>query len=509
MAAQQLQQRRAARAGLLPFTNTLAIEPPPAKHHCLVIEKLQQVVDGTLRRLMVFMPPGTAKSTYCSVLLPLYYLGVHNTRRVIAASFDTGLSTKFGRTVRNLVSSPDYQRLFPNPIAGDTRAKGEWDLVSGGGYYATGVNSAVTGRRANLGILDDIIKGRMEADSQTVRDSTWEWYKADFRTRLKPDNNAIVWIMTRWHEDDPAGRVLPEDWHGESGLITSRDGSEVWDVVCIPAEARDDDLLGRKAGEWLWTEYFPPEHWERERIVQGGPTGRNWNSLYQQIPSPDEGTYFKRENFWRFDASKITNVRKYMTGDFAVTDKAEADDPDFTELGIHGAARSYVEQVPVTKLYCCLDGWSGQKEPLAWVHEYFNLVKRHRPLCEFAEVGVIRRSIEGILRQQRLSRKAIGEISWMPFIGDKSANARALQQLSVMGLVGIANNAYGDYCLNQLIKFPSGRYDDAVDMLALMGRAVDEAHPMLILPGLPDEDRDKYADKFDEADNGGDNWKTD
>ena len=458
---------------------------------------------------MVFMPPGTAKSTYCSVLLPGDYLGTHPTRRIIAGSYDTGLSTLFGRKVRNMVNGPDYHRIYPISVAGDTRAKGEWDVDTGGGYYATGVGAAVTGRRGHLGILDDLIKGRKDADSQVVRDSTWEWYKGEFRTRLIPNQNAIVFIMTRWHEDDPAGRILPEDWDGESGLIKARDG-ETWDVLCIPAQAGVNDALGRKEGDWLWTEWFSEAFWKQERISQGP---RNWSALYQQQPSPDEGVYFKRENFFRFKPHDMPAVRKYMTSDFAVTEEAEADNPDFTEMGVHGARKVYIEdalsgdQFDATKLYMCIDGWSGQKAPEAWVHEYFNLVKRHKPQCEFAEVGVIRRATEGIIRQQRLARHASGVIEWLPHIGDKSANARALQSLSQMGMVGIAENEYGDYCLDQLVKFPAGKHDDVTDMMALFGRAVDEAHPMLNIPKALSKEKDRYDRKFDDADEEY-SWKT-
>ena len=505
----ETQERRSARASLLGFSTEIAIEPPPAHHHRVLIEKLQQVIDGTLDRLMVFMPPGAAKSTYCSVLLPGSYLGKHPTRRIIAGSYDTGLSTLFGRKVRNMVNGPDYHRIFPIEVAGDTRAKGEWDISTGGGYYATGVGAAVTGRRGHLGILDDLIKGRKDADSQTVRDSTWEWYKSDFRTRLIPNNNAIVFIMTRWHEDDPAGRILPEGWNGESGLIKARDG-ETWDVLSIPAQAGVNDALGRAEGDWLWPEWFSESFWQQEKITQGP---RNWSALYQQQPSPDEGTYFKREDFWRFDVSDMPAVRKYQTADFAVTDEAEAEDPDYTEIGVHGAAKAYIEdtltgsQFDSTKLYMCIDGWSGQKAPENWIHEYFNLVKRHKPLCEFAEVGVIRRATEGILKQQRLARRALGILEWVPHIGDKAANARALQSLSQLGMVGIANNDYGDYCLEQLVKFPAGKHDDVPDMMALFARAVDEAHPMLTVPHVDKTKRDRWNDNWNDDNAEDDNWK--
>ncbi len=428
---------------------------------------------------------------------------MHPTRRIIAGSYDTGLSTLFGRKVRNMVNGPDYHRIFPISVAGDTRAKGEWDVDTGGGYYATGVGSAVTGRRGHLGILDDLIKGRKDADSQTVRDSTWEWYKSDFRTRLIPNQNAIVFISTRWHEDDPAGRILPEDWDGESGLIKARDG-EIWDVLCIPAQAGVNDALGRKEGDWLWTEWFSEAFWKQERISQGP---RNWSALYQQKPSPDEGVFFKREDFWRFKPHDMPPVRKYITSDFAVTDEAEADNPDYTEIGVHGVSKTLIDDVSATKIHLCLDGWSGRKAPEKWVHEYFNLVKRHKPQCEFAEVGVIRRATEGLLRQQRLARQAFGIIEWLPHIGDKSANARALQSLSQMGLVGIADTEYGNYVLDQLVKFPAGKYDDAVDMCSLIARAVDEAHPMLSVPKQLSPEKDRYDRKFDDAETEY-SWKT-
>ena len=504
-AALELESILEARGSLLGFARKLAIEPEPALHHRKLIDKLQQVVDGSLTRLMVFMPPGTAKSTYCSVLFPAYYMGVHQDRRVITGSYDTGLSTVFGRRVRNIVNGSDYHRIFPIKVAADTRAKGEWDLTTGGGYYATGVDSAVTGRRGDLGILDDLIKGRKAADSQTVRDSTWSWYKSDFRTRLKPDRNALVYICTRWQEDDPAGRILPEGWNGESGLIEARDG-EVWDVLCLPAQAFENDPIGRQPGEWLWPEWFSESFWKQEKVSQGP---RNWSALYQQIPAPDKGTFFQRDDIWRFDLRDVPKVRKYQSADFAVTDEAEAEDPDYTEIGVHGIANVWIDEIEVTKMYLCLDGWSGRQAPEKWVHEYFNLVKRHKPQCEFAEVGVIRRATEGLLRQQRLRRRAIGSIQWMPHIGDKAANARALQAMCQMGLVGLPNTEYGDYCLEQLVKFPAAKHDDVVDMLALIARAIDEAHPMLSMPPAPPKKRrDRWDRAFERAEAGEYNWKT-
>jgi phage terminase large subunit-like protein len=199
----------------------------------------------------------------------------------------------------------------------------------------------------------------------------------------------------------------------------------------------------------------------------------------------------------------VPKVRKYMTSDFAVTEEEDTNDPDYTSIGVHGAARTTDK---LTKLYLCLDGWKEQADPGRWVDEYFSLQLRHKPACEFAEVGVIRRATEGLLRQKRRERRAIGRIEWVPHIGDKSANARALQGLAEMGLIGIANTAYGDEVLESLIKFPAAKHDDDVDMAALMARVVDEAHPGFVAPPEPEKPKDRWAQKFDEADDDG-SWK--
>jgi phage terminase large subunit-like protein len=260
----------------------------------------------------------------------------------------------------------------------------------------------------------------------------------------------------------------------------------------------------------LWTDWFSEAFWLQEKRSQGP---RNWSALYQQQPSPDDGIYFKREDFFRYDMKDVPKVRKYRTGDFAVTEEAEAEDPDYTELGIDGVANVWMQDdqtdqpFEVTKIWLCLDGWSGRKSPDDWLQEYFTLQLRHKPDCEFAEVGVIRRAIEGIMNQQRLRRRAIGQIEWMPHIGDKQANARALQALAKMGLVGVPNTDYGDYVIEQLIKFPTARHDDVVDMCALIGRAVDEAHPMLNIPSAPQPETDRYDKAFSKYDDADDDWK--
>ena len=155
------------------------------------------------------MPPGSAKSTYASIRFPAYYLGRLPEKSIIATSYGDTLATSFGRKVRNLVATREYGVLFEDvTLSEDSRAKGEWETSSGGSYFAAGVGSGITGRRGDLGLIDDPVKGRQEADSETVRQSVWDWFKSDFLTRLKPGAAQII-IQTRWHEDDLSGRLLP------------------------------------------------------------------------------------------------------------------------------------------------------------------------------------------------------------------------------------------------------------------------------------------------------------
>ncbi|MCC6475129.1 MAG: hypothetical protein IT514_15455 [Burkholderiales bacterium] len=245
----------------------------------------------------------THNSTYASTLFPAWYLGRHPAKSLICASQTQELADRFGRRARNMVASDIHRRVFGAGLAPDQRAAGHWETEAGGEYHATGVQP-FAGRRGDGWICDDLIRGRRDADSKTVRDSTWEWLLGDLRPRMKPGAWG-VFITTRWHPDDPAGRILPKTWAGESGWVTAQDG-EKWYVLCLVAvvetdEDRRNDPLGRKVGDILWPEWFTPEMLAQERRSQGL---RNWTALYQQRPRPDEGSVLKREHWRRWPYAK-------------------------------------------------------------------------------------------------------------------------------------------------------------------------------------------------------------
>ncbi|MEO1082404.1 MAG: phage terminase large subunit [Pseudomonadota bacterium] len=292
----------------------------PAAHHDLLNEKLQQINDGDLKRLMVFMPPGSAKSTYTSTTFPTFYMGNHPGEPIILASYGSTLAKKFGRKCRQITSSDGYSRVFDTQLRADNRAVDDWGLTNDATFMCGGILSGMTGNRAAGVVIDDPVRGREDADSQTIRDKTWDAYQDDILTRLRPGGWQVI-IQTRWHEDDLSGRILPEDWDGESGPILCRDGL-VWEVLCIEAECtRLDDPLGREIGDMLWPDYFDEEHWAPHRNQS-----RKWASLFQQRPKPAEGALVKRKWIQRYNLQPAEFLRIVQSWDTAYKEK-EINDP--------------------------------------------------------------------------------------------------------------------------------------------------------------------------------------
>ena len=436
---------------------------------------------------MVFMPPGSAKSTYSSVRFPPYYLGKFPGKSIICGSYGEGLATSFGRKVRNMVKSREYSTLFQTSLSEDSQAKGEWETKDGGSYFAAGVGSGITGRRADLGLIDDPVKGQKDSDSKLVRDEAWNWYKSDFFSRLKP-NAAQVIIQTRWNDDDLSGRILPDDWSGESGDFEGFDG-QIWKVICLPAQARENDILGREVGEWLWTDFFTPDAWKEIKHVQTSRDTefRVWNSLYQQVPQPDTGVFFKREWFNRYKLGEEPKLSMYAASDYAVSDGKG----DFTEHGVGGFD---IED----NLYF-VDWWSGQTTVDVWIDHQLKLAKEWKPYVWLGEVGVIRRAVEPYINKAKKSNKTYFRSEWLPHIGDKGANARSFQGLASSGKVYIPHCEWGDALLDQLVKFiPNTNYrDDKVDVCGLFGRILDQAFLVTEPEIIPIEQRDPYG--FDET----------
>lgn len=270
----------------------------PAEHHSLINTTLEKVESREIdpetgyryENVMIFMPPGSAKSTYGSVTFPTWYMGKNPNKNIITTSYASQLARKFGRKCRTITASKQFAELFNTGLNPQNRAVDDWALLNGSTFMCGGILSGITGNRADMLVIDDPVKGREDADSPTIRDKTWEAYLSDVKTRLKPNGSQII-IQTRWHEDDLSGRILPKNWDGNSGWVESRQG-DMWYVICLQAQCeREDDPLGRKIGEYLWTDWFDAKFWESTKRGQGT---RNWDALYQQKPKPVDGALIKR-----------------------------------------------------------------------------------------------------------------------------------------------------------------------------------------------------------------------
>ena len=430
------------------------IETQQAEHHKLILREMQTCMQVPHGRLMILAPPGSAKSTYASVVGPTWYLGQQPNRRVILASYGDDLARKHGRRTRQLLRSPEVAGILQCTLDPESRAADEFGLTNGSEYIACGIMGGVTGNRAHGIVIDDPIKGREQADSQVIRDRTWDAYQDDLLTRLIP-GGWVVLINTRWHEEDLSGRILPATWSGESGDIMCRDGN-VWRVLCLQAECESQtDPLKRPIGQMLWPEWFDDRHWAQFRLNR-----RTWSSLYQQRPAPDEGILFRREDMGTYDEVP-EGLQIIGASDHAVT----PDGGDWTEHGVAGVAAD-------GSVYL-LDWWRGQTGPEEWIEKHIDMIVRWKPLAWFGETGPIRRATEGRIRQRQIDRKAPCRIEWLPHIGDKPTKAQSIIATAGMGRLLWPRAAWVAELQRQCLVFPAGSPDDGVDTLGMLGRGAD------------------------------------
>lgn len=464
-----------------------SIETALAKHHLLILDKAQECIEKKNGRLMVFCPPGAAKSTYLSVVTPAWCLAKWPGYRIILASYASDIAEKHSRRARSVCRQEQHISIWEDrpTLNADQRSVGQWALSNGSEFMAAGILAGITGNRADLVIIDDPVKGREEADSETVQKKTAEEYRDSIISRLKPGASVIL-IQTRWNENDLAGSILPEDYDGRSGPVLCRDG-QVWEIVNIPAEAeKADDPLGRKPGEFLWPEWFDEQHW---LIRKNDPQGqRTWASLYQQRPTAGEGIEFKREWVRYYDSTlprglarsgdsgMIAALPKHMTI-YAASDFATKEDKgDFTEhciIGIDEANNIYI-----------LDWWYGQKTTDITIGQLVNFTRLYKPVKWWHEGGPIGEAITPAMVKALREAKVYTTLEPKPNIHNKAVKLASLQARMAMGTVFFPiNKPWAERAIQQLLAFPSGRYDDAADCLGLMARGIDDmANPYVSSP---------------------------
>jgi predicted phage terminase large subunit-like protein len=245
-------------------------------------------------------------------------------------------------------------------------------------------------------------------------------------------------------------------------VFQGRDGKE-WHVICIQAQAEEgkNDPLGRQPGEWLWLEWFDQKFWEETQRAQMLSDVRNWSALYQQRPSPEEGSFFKKEWFRWYD-TEPKHLNKYGASDYAVTE----DGGDFTEHVVFGVS-------PDDDVYV-VDWWSGQKQADIWIETQIDLMQTHGPFIWAGEGGPIRRSVEPFLVKRMKDRKTFCQLEWISDIADKPSKARSFPALCSMGKFYLPKGKpWAEELVSQLLRFPAASVDDKADVCGLFGRLLD------------------------------------
>jgi predicted phage terminase large subunit-like protein len=471
-AAKELLNRRSIRRSLTDFARLCGFEP--AKHHKLLIEALEGVERGEIPRLAVFMPPGSAKSTYSSVLFAAWLIAKQNAN-VLAASHTTELAEKWGRRVRNLIT--EHGLVLNASLAPDSQAAGRWSLTSGAEYYAAGVGTGIAGFRAKFGLIDDPIRSRQDADSELIRDRIWDWYINDFRTRLVPNAREVL-IQTRWHEDDLAGRALN---HSE------------WKVISLPAIAEENDALGRKPGEPLWDDDYG--YGQQVIELQKNTPARTWSALYQQRPAPEDGDYFRAAWLKPYDKlPDIKTMRIYGGSDYAVT----ADGGDYTVHIVVGID-------PNGEMYL-LDLWRKQAATDEWIEAFCDLILKWKPLGWAEEQGQIRAGVGPYLDRRSRERRAYVVRDAFPTRGDKAVRAQSIRgRMGSLGLHVPFGASWYPAFRSELLSFPAGKHDDQVDALGLVGQLLDKMVKGIAARPVEKPRRDRWDKAF--SDGGEVNWK--
>ena len=271
-----------AKSDFLSFVKCMWPDFVEGSHHRHIAEKFNKLATGEITRLIVNMPPRHTKSEFASFLLPSWMVGRNPKLKIIQATHTGELAVRFGRKAKHLIDSEDYKKIFETTLQEDSKAAGRWETAQGGEYFAAGVGGAITGRGADLLIIDDP-HSEQDALSLNAMEGAYEWYTSGPRQRLQP-GGAIVIVMTRWSTIDLTGKLLGRQ---------AEDHADNWEVIELPAIFED-------SGNVLW-----PEFWKKEELesVKASIPVMKWNAQYQQNPTSEEGAIIKREwwNIWTKD----------------------------------------------------------------------------------------------------------------------------------------------------------------------------------------------------------------
>ena len=431
-------KREAAQKDFMSFVHEMWPGFINGAHHKVMAKKFEDIANGKTRRLIINMPPRHTKSELGSYMLPAWFLGRDPSKKIIQCSNTAELAVGFGRKVRNLVGSEQYAKIFPNvTLRSDSKAAGRWSTNANGEYFAIGVGGTVTGKGADLLIIDDPHseqEAAIAASNPEVYDKVYEWYSSGPRQRLQPGGSIIV-IMTRWSKKDLTGRIL------KSAL--EKDGDE-WDIIEFPA------IL--PSGKALWPQFWDIK--ELEVLREELPLPK-WQAQYQQQPTSEAGALVKRE-WWKQWEQESPPQCTYViqSWDTAFTKNERSDYSACTTWGVF-----YLNEDELQPNVILLDAFKERLEFPELKEKAFNMYKEWQP-----DSFIVEGKASGLPLIGELRRMGIPVSEFTPTRGnDKIARLNSVTDLFASGKVWAPPRRWADEVIEEMASFPNSDHDDLVD----------------------------------------------
>ena len=430
--------REKAQNNFMPFVHHVYENFIEGRHHLEIAEKLEKVATGEITRLIVNMPPRHSKSELASYLMPAWFLGRNPKLKIIQATHNTELAVRFGRKVRDLIDSEQYGHIFPDTdLKADSKAAGRWETSAGGEYFAAGVGAAVTGRGADLFIIDDP-HSEQDAMSEGRLEEAYEWYTSGPRQRLQPGGKIIV-VMTRWGLRDLTGRLIKAQ--GSDVL------SDQWEVVEFPAILPSENPL--------W-----PEFWKKDDLlkVKASLPVQKWGAQWQQQPTAEEGAIVKKE-WWRIWKKEDIPEVDYIiqSYDTAFSKKESADYSAITTWGVFKSEETGADNIILMDASRGRWNFPELKEKALEENEYWQ-----------PDMMIVEAKATGTPLTDELRRAGIPIMNYTPSKGrDKVTRMHTVAPLFEAGMVWAPEKHFAEEVIDECMAFPNGEHDDYVDSMTM------------------------------------------
>jgi len=408
------------------------------EHHALMAAKFEEIASGKIKRLIINMPPRHTKSEFASYLLPAWYLGKFPNKKIIQCSNTAELAVGFGRKVRNLVDGENYGKVFPNvSLRSDSKAAGRWSTNANGEYFAIGVGGTVTGKGADLLIIDDPHseqEAALAAGDPSIFDKVYEWYTSGPRQRLQPGGSIVI-VQTRWSKRDLTGKICQ--------AMIDRDGDE-WEIISLPAIKRNEKPL--------WPEFWSYDELCKLRIEL--PLSK-WQAQYQQDPTSEEGAIVKRE-WWQVWEKETPPPCHYIiqSWDTAFTKSERADYSACTTWGVF-----YLNENEQDPNIILLDALKERMEFPTLKERAYEMYKDWQP-----DSFIVEAKASGAPLIFELRRMGIPVQEFTPTRGnDKISRVNSVSDLFASGKVWAPRKRWAEEVVEELAAFPNSDHDDLVD----------------------------------------------